>query len=222
MEKVKSYIILLYVIIAAILTIFYLPALGQTSNATPRKIEETNTVDLLTWPEASQFAAIEMRGKYGKPDVESDGLIIWLDKNQWKMITITKTESPHSFPLDHTDVLQQTISYKVPPEFYDDLVLFNGSISIDRTQGTISARCDHEANNILTLNLANDIVTGKKTVEEARKACANILIEKMLGGNPEYMQKLNFLQQDDANESDMNTTGLTREGLVRISRLSRN
>ncbi len=36
----------------------------------------------------------------------------------------------------------------------------------------MSARCDLEGHNILTLNLAHDIVTGKKTAEEARKPSA--------------------------------------------------
>lgn len=222
MEKARSYIILLYVAIASILVMFFIPGKAQSLVSSSKRVTEAKTVDLLTWPEASQLAAREMRGRYGRPDVESEELIIWLDKKQWRMITITKTEYEHSFPIDHTDVLQQTVSYKVPPELYDDLALFNGSLSIDRTQGTMSARCDLEANNILTLNLAHDIITGNKTVEEARKAYANILIEKMLGGNPEYTRKLNFTQQDKTNEADHNTTGLTREGLINISRLSRN
>lgn len=213
---------MLYVAIAAILVMFFLPVRAQNSVAVSKETPQVKTVDLLTWPEASQDAAREMRGKYGKPDVESEELIIWLEKRQWKKIVVSKSESEHNFPLDHTDVLEQTVTYKVPAEMFDDLVEFNGSISINRTEGTMSARCDKEATNILTLNLAHDIVMGKKTVDEARRAYANILIEKGLGGSPEYMQKLNFVQEKDASETDVNTTGLTRDGLVTISKASRN
>jgi hypothetical protein len=223
MEKVRLYILYLYVVIACILTFLCMPALAQSNGGkiTKGKVAEAKPVDLLTWPEVSQTAARETRGMYGKPDVESEEMIIWHNKRQWKMITVTKSEYEHNFPLDHTDVIRHTVSYRVPIEFYDDLAQFNGSITIDRTLGTISAMCDHEANNILTLNLAHDIILGKKTVEEARKAYANILIEKMLGGNPEYMQKLNFVPDPKSNEPDINTTGLTRRGLINIARLSR-
>ena len=71
-----------------------------------------------------------------------------------------------------------------------------------------------EANNILALNLAHDIITGKKTVAQARKAYGDIVKEKMNGGNPEYMQKLTFKAQSGAGDPDKNTTGLTKEDVM--------
>ena len=86
-----------------------------------------------------------------------------------KIISISKKESKHSFPVEHTDMMMQSIFHKVPTDQYDDLAKFDGSVTVDRTQGLISARCDMEANNMLALNLVHDIITGKKTVAKARK-----------------------------------------------------
>ncbi|HRN46958.1 hypothetical protein [Agriterribacter sp.] len=52
------------------------------------------------------------------------------------------------------------------------------------------------------MNLAHNIITGKKTVEEACTAYGDIVKEKMNGGNPEYMQKLTFSSQENAADPD--------------------
>lgn len=171
--------------------------------------------DLKSWPQASQMAVQEMMGKYGKPDVMSGELLVWMNKGPWKKIAVSKMESKHNFPIEHTDMLEQCISLKVSPDKYTDLGNFDGSVTVDRTQGTISARCDKEANNMLALNLAYDIITGKKNVDEARKSYGDIVKEKMNGGNPEYMQKLMFSAQANTPDPDINTTGLTKEDVMK-------
>ena len=171
--------------------------------------------DLSTWPEASRMAAEEITAKYGNPDASTEDELIWMNKGIWKKICIDKKETKHSFPIEHTDMMQTTISYKVPIEKMDELGRFDGSVTFDRTQGTMSARCDKEANNFLALNLAYDIITAKKTVAQARLAYANIIKEKMKGENPLYMQKLIFTPQEKAADPDINTTGLTKEDVMK-------
>ena len=173
--------------------------------------EDNSMADVSGWPEASRMAVEEITAKYGKPDGVTANQLIWLDKGVWKKICISKAESKHSFPIEHTDMMTTAIMYDVPDDKVDDLCKFDGSVTFDRTQGMMSARCDMEANNFLALNLANDIITGKKTVEEARKAYGDIVKEKMNGGDPEYMQKLTFSVQPSTADPDKNTTGLTKE-----------
>jgi hypothetical protein len=48
------------------------------------------------------------------------------------------------------------------------VAMFDGSILVDRTRGEAAARCDSEAANVLGLNMVHELVTGKRTVEEAR------------------------------------------------------
>lgn len=183
-------------------------------NAQSANANRNGKPDLTKWPKASKMAAEEMMKKYGEPDVVGEEMLGWMDAGPWKMIHVAKAETKHSFPIEHTDMLEQCVSYKVNPEKYDELGEFDGSVVVDRTQGLLSARCDMEANNFLALNLAHDIITGKKTVAQARKAYGDIVKEKMNGGNPEYMQKLTFKAQPSAGDPDKNTTGLTKEDVM--------
>ena len=202
----------------AIFLLILLSGLGNLSAQGNKMSMSKNAMmmpDVKNWPEASRMAVKEITDKYGKPDGVTSNELIWLKKGVWKKICIDKKESKHSFPIEHTDMMQTTISYKVPTETMDELGKFDGSVSFDRTQGTMSARCDKEGNNFLALNLANDIITGKKSVEEARKAYGDIVKEKMNGGNPMYMQKLSFSTQENAADPDINTTGLTKEDVMK-------
>lgn len=180
-------------------------------NHTTMKNDSSNKADVSNWPEASKMAVDEITGKYGPPDGITANELIWLNKGTWVKICITKMESKHNFPIEHTDMMTTSITYKVPEDKMDDLGKFDGSVTFDRTQGTMSARCDKEGNNFLALNLANDIITNKKTVDEARKMYGDIIKEKMNGGNPEYMNKLTFSIQSNTADPDKNTTGLTKE-----------
>ena len=55
------------------------------------------------------------------------------------------------------------------------------------------------------MNIANDIVTGKKTVEEARKAFGEIIGEDMAGKYPVYTTALQFEPSKLAKDSDKPT-----------------
>ena len=202
----------------AILSLILIVGLGKLS-AQDNKMSKDKTImmmpNLSSWPEASRMAVKEINDKYGKPDGATKDELIWLKRGVWKKICINKKETKHSFPIEHTDMMQTTISYKVPTEIMGELSKFDGSVTFDRTQGTMSARCDKEGNNFLALNLANDIITGKKSVEEARKAYGDIVKEKMNGANPLYMQKLTFAVQENTADPDINTTGLTKEEVMK-------
>jgi hypothetical protein len=51
---------------------------------------------------------------------------------------------------------------------YDEVAKFDGSVYPDRTKGEASAMCHKEAMTFLSLNLLNDIATGKRSVEDAK------------------------------------------------------
>ena len=193
---------------------------GQNKSVKGKIGMEKMMPDLSSWPEASKMAAMEIMKKYGKPDTMGPEMLGWHDKGPWKMIYIDKQDIKHSFPIEHTDMMKQTIRYEVPVGKFDDLAKFDGSIIVDRTQGFMSARCDKEANNFLALNLANDIITGKKSVDEARKAYGDIVKEKMNGGNPEYMQGLTFAPKGNG-DPDINTTGLAKEDVMKGAKMAK-
>jgi hypothetical protein len=98
----------------------------------------------------------------------------------------------HRFPLPHQDVLWQTINYKVPLNKVPALLTYDGSILIDRTRGEVTVHCDSEAANILTFNIANTIVTGENTVEQAMAYHAQVVEGLRIHEPEEFPQKLRF------------------------------
>ncbi|MEO5567911.1 MAG: hypothetical protein ABIR92_05435 [Gemmatimonadaceae bacterium] len=124
---------------------------------------------MMDWPQASKDAAMFMTKKYGAPAGMTADMIMWGKTGPWKRTIVYKMEYAHDFPMPHTDVMQQWIDYRVPPHHFNDLAWYDGSVVAERTAGEISARCDKEAANFLALNLTDDIVKGRMSVNRARK-----------------------------------------------------
>lgn len=97
-----------------------------------------------TWPSRPRLAAEQMVHKFGPPTDISNNSVVWYNVGSYKRITVSRTEIPHDFPKPHMDYLEHTISYKVPAEKVDDIVAFDSSITVSRTAGELSARCDLE------------------------------------------------------------------------------
>jgi hypothetical protein len=163
-----------------------------------------NTSKIISnWPEKPQEVAKKTIEKYGQPDEATESMLIWHNNGPWKQSIVYREEVPHSFPKPHTDILEQFIDYRVPPEKFDDLALFDGSVIVERTKGEISARCDKEEMNYLALNLAHDIVADKLSVDEARKTYAETAGAAMQGEMRPYVQGLQFkVAKGDTGDTD--------------------
>ena len=120
------------------------------------------------WPAPSKKALGEIMAKYGPPHELTPTHAVWWNNGPWKFTKISSRPVEHYFPMRHPDLLEQGLDYRVPPEMFDDLARYDGSVIVERTKGQISARCDKEPANFLALNLAHEIVTGKRSVEDAR------------------------------------------------------
>ena len=144
------------------------------------------------WPERPRLGALMMIGKYGPPQHVTAEQLVWENQGPYKRITVTKLETPHDFPKPHMDFLEHTVSYQIPAGKADEITEFDGSATFSRTEGELSGKCDLEGHNILTLNLANDIATGKMSAKEARKAFSENVVEDTLGNNPAYVTTLQF------------------------------
>jgi hypothetical protein len=163
---------------------------------------QTNEI-IQEWPETAKMAAEAMIEKYGTPAEATPSLLIWYENGPWKRTIVYKEEIDHDFPMPHKDVLEQVINYEVPPDYFDDLAHYDGSVIVERTKGEISARCDKEGANFLALNLANDIIQGNKSVQEARQAYGEAMMQMMQGNPPETVQQLTFqVPQQNVGDSD--------------------
>ena len=131
---------------------------------------DKNKVEQATadWPAPSKKAVMMLTEKYGPPNELTPTHAVWWNNGPWKYTKVSSMPVDHYFPMRHPDVMEQAIDFRVPPEMFDDLAAYDGSVIVERTKGEISARCDKEGANFLALNLAHEIVTGKRTVEDAR------------------------------------------------------
>lgn len=145
-----------------------------------------------SWPDAPKEVAKEMVAKYGEPDEVTPSHVIWHNNGPWKKTTVYRDEIEHKFPKPHTDLLEQSINYKVPVEKFSELAEFDGSVIIERTKGVMAARCDKEGANTLALNLADEIIRDEKTVDEARQTYAEQIMAMMAKQEAPYTEKLMF------------------------------
>jgi hypothetical protein len=153
------------------------PSRATTSAAEIQSCSRTAAVDaaeldelIAGWPAQPKAAVKEMAAKYGMPLEATTESVVWHDAGPYKRITVTKREVPHAFPKPHMDFIEHTIVLDVPTQKVDDLVAFDTSVTVNKTARELSASSDREALNARTLDLAREIIPGRKSVAEARKA----------------------------------------------------
>ena len=143
-------------------------------------------------PDAQQNVARQMLAKYGLPNEATPTKLFWYRNGPWKRTILSSDVVAHNWPAPHSDFLTQVIDYRVPPERFDDIAQFDGSILLDRTRGEVAARCDSEAANVLGMNMVHEIVTGKRSVADARETAAQNTVAYNLGRAAPYAEQLLF------------------------------
>ena len=171
-------------------------------NASSQRVDRDRVEQMITsWPQHSKMAAMEMMQKYGPPNEATATHLMWWNNGPWKWTKVSSMEIPHEFPMHHPDLLQQAVDYRVPPDMFEDLAMYDGSVICERTKGEISARCDKEGANFLALNLANEIVTGKRSVNDARTEYAR-QIKAMMAKQPAPLTERLMFQPMKGNSAD--------------------
>ncbi len=162
-----------------------------TPMASPVAMEMVDEI-VSAWPDVPREVAQTVMEKYGPPQEATPSRLIWFDNSPWKRTILYRDSFQHDFPMPHPDLLEQFIDYQAPLDTYDDLAMYDGSVIVELTKGEISARCDKEAMNFLAINLANDIATGERNVEEARQFYAETAMAFMEGESDPYVEGFVF------------------------------
>jgi len=162
-------------------------ALG-TDGVTTAAAEAT----IRSWPEKSREVAQEAIEMYGTPNEIASGRLIWHEVGPWKRVIAYREVVDHHFPAPHPDVLEGVIDYPIDPDRVSELANFTGSLYVDRTRGEMSAKCDVEGANFLSINLGHDIMTGRRTAEEARAFYTEAMKQMKDGNPPPYTQGFQF------------------------------
>lgn len=160
------------------------------------------------WPEPARTAAEAIAERYGPPQERTATLLIWQRNGPWIRTVVHKVGAEHDFPAKHSDVLEQSLPYKVPLNLFSAVATFNGSVIPDRTRGTLTAYGASEAGNVMSLNLARAVARGELSPEQAREkqvAAARALAEGVV---PEEAAKLTLEQQQEGDVADPDTAML--------------
>ena len=161
----------------------------------PRSAEALESVDLaqiLDWPLSSQMAVITTLFTYGLPSETGHTMWTWHNTGPWLRTIVHRDEVRHDFPVPHYDVIEQEVGYSVPIDKLGELATLSGSLLVDRTKGTLSARCDKEELNFLAINLANDLVNDVQRPEEARSFYAGAASRFAAGEVTDYLRGFVF------------------------------
>jgi hypothetical protein len=144
------------------------------------------------WPQESQEAARLVVDTYGEPHEATESLLVWNAVGPWKRVVASRMFYQHEFPAPHIDAVESFIDYRVPADKVTALAQFDGSVVVERTAGEVSARCHDEQANLLALNLMHEIVSGQKSVGEARAYYAQEFLNYRRREPTPYMEKLRF------------------------------
>ncbi|MBI2787528.1 MAG: hypothetical protein HYX59_02495 [Elusimicrobia bacterium] len=150
---------------------------------------ETPESIILLWPTFSYRLARLMIARYGQPARASDHSLVWSGNGQWAR-TVVYRDSQRT---GGGSRLEQSVAYRVPEARLEDLARFDKDIEADRKEGWLTVRADDEAENFLALNLADEVVKGKRTPRDAadfRRSAARL---RDAGKSLPYFDRLLFV-----------------------------
>lgn len=158
----------------------------------PKEADAWVHTHLSGWSQATRKLAAQLIVRYGHPQAVTSHELTWYGNGPWKRTVLYRAGVKHNFPLPHEDVLEQTVNYRVPLAKVGALVAYDGSLVVDRTRGELSAHCDSEEQNMIMLNIADDIATGQRSVDEGLAYHAQ-MVRAMQTHVPEtYPRQLKF------------------------------
>lgn len=172
-----------------------------SEQTTPRAAEV-----LERWPHDARSVAQATIDQHGEPDEVTESRLIWKHRGKWKEIVAYREMWHHEFPFPHNDSLESVTEYAVPLDKVRQIAEFDGSVSVHRTRGHLSATCHDEQANFLALNLAHDIAEGLRTVGEARQAYVQNMVDFRAERPTPYMDDLQFDPQPTAADPDVAVT----------------
>ncbi len=142
------------------------------------------------WPEYSKLAAKAMLEKYGPPDEIRPVLLAWSRNGQWLRTLVYKAALE---PVSARDILEQSVRYDVPQMKWPALSGLGHGVTYDQVGRKLIVRSASEETNFLVMNLAVEIVQGKRSPAAAWNLCEKILRLQAAGKESPLSQRLLFM-----------------------------
>jgi hypothetical protein len=127
----------------------------------------TAQIDVDAWAPVAGQAAHRLMEKYGAPDEIRPAYLAWDDVGPWTRTIVFDVDVSSAGGKD-SSLIQQSVNYALGPEQVAALAAFDVRLKYDKRSGLLSALSETEELNFLRLNLADDVITGRKTPNEAR------------------------------------------------------
>jgi hypothetical protein len=167
----------------AALTALSIPCLGAVSGA-PSMIAAR--------PEDSRATAEEIVQEYGPPDGVQAGRLSWTSRGPWRSIVVHRGAAAPGRP----GGVRQSVAYDVPVGRWRALGAFERGVEYDPVARELVARSGAETTNILALNLADEVVRGRRSAADACEFYDKTLSLSLSGKSSPYMRKLRFRSQN--------------------------
>lgn len=140
------------------------------------------------WPQRARLLTAAIVREYGAPDEILPAQLIWRRRHPWTMIAVFRdAQSP-----ERPNNLLQTLAYEVPLQRWRALSAFERGAAYDPVRRELAARTDSEETNLLALNLADEVIQGRRTAAEANDFYDRTLKLSYAGKSSSYMVRLMF------------------------------
>lgn len=158
----------------------------------PAELRGTPDATIRDWPASSRDTANLMIEKYGAPELFNERSLVWLNKGGWKRTVVRPEEENY---------LEQTIGYPVPRlTVVFQLKRFSPRVAANQKAEEMSFASDSEEKNRLGINLAHEIIIGKRSVGDARSYFIKTLDVARAGKSSPYLES--FLFEVDNKDRD--------------------
>src|SRR6185312_865438 len=113
------------------------------------------------WPTQNKQAAQAMIDKYGQPDSTIGDRLEWNHRGAFKQVAVDGRAAPNA-------MVENTVSYPVSPSGVGLLSLNNAVVKPDADSAQLTACSRSERDNVLALNVADGVMHGRLTADQAR------------------------------------------------------
>lgn len=151
---------------------------------------------IITWPTYSYRLARMMIAKYGQPTESLDDRLVWLDNGSWKKTVVYREAASGRVFNRNKGRLEQSVAYRMPHERLDALTRYDKHIESDPEESRLTTRGDSESDNFLALNLADDVINGRRSPHEAATFRTKLSRMASSGKSSSYLDGLMFVPKD--------------------------
>jgi hypothetical protein len=162
---------------------------------------KTASTAIADWPTDRKRLAEMLMERYGQPDQAAADSLTWLRCGPWKKTVVYRDPQRDRDGVVRPGALQQAADYRVARSRSPLLTQFDALVVVDPAAKEISFRSDSEETNFLVLNLADDVISGRKTPEQARDFASKTVAMSEAGKSSLYTTTLIFRSGDRSPES---------------------